>query len=202
MFEIRLSNWGDRARIIPVREHLRADLVGDLYEMLTWPTYHVHSAWHLPAGSKGPDRWDAGKIVAYGTLALCGDGVAEATEMVVLPDYRRRRLASRLRMTQLRDLNALGFPVLCQSARTPEGQAWCATHMDQLGPLPDGSMYYRGTTELMRDHLRARGVPPEREYFDEMLQHTQKKTKAAWAHLALLGRVAETQRAKVMLRSA
>ncbi len=204
---IRLLDWRDWQLVKPVRLYLDTPVPADLKEVLQWPTYHSHGVWEeikegVPATATTPEIPPVYRILAYGTIGLCADGKAEATEMVVLPEFQDRGLESWIRSVQCRDLPVLGFPVLYQAARSEAMQAWCATHMDRIGTLPDGSAYFRGEASVMRQRLAAQGAMSARHFDATILQQIERKREAAWAHLEKLHALADTQRAKLALRSA
>lgn len=146
---IRVGDWRDWREIQALRNLLDRPFDGGLYELLHWSTYHVHYAM--------PDGEDT--VIGFSSVRLLPDGAAEDAGTIVHPDWRRKGIASQLRLTQVRDLIEMGWSSLFVPVVTPEGRAWCDTHLDRLAEIEPAVTYYAGNCADVMNHLLDLGTP-------------------------------------------
>lgn len=186
---VRISDWRDWKEIQALRNLLPRPLDGGLYELLHWPLYHVHYA--MPV--------DSDEVVGFTSVVLAADGEAEDTGTVVAPLYRRKGVASQLRLTQLRDLVELGWHSLFVLVDTLEGEAWVQTYLDRVAATPNG-VYYGGGSVAAMEKLLDAGTPiPHPLSPDNRARLAHKATRAA-ENLSQLAKLAEQQYTQAKLR--
>jgi hypothetical protein len=185
MTRIQLADWRDWRPIHTLRRVLPRPLEGGLYELLNWPIYHVH----LASLDDEP--------VGFTSVVLWPDGAADDVGTVIAPPYRRQRIASELRATQVRDLTRMGWQRLYCAVPSDDPVAHaCATmHFGEaLGEVewPGGAPYrYHGAPlSLVASRLVERGVKtphPLSTKNDQKLQHKAERARADLNRLADLG---------------
>jgi GNAT superfamily N-acetyltransferase len=151
-FKIQLADWRDREPIEELRREWDLYVEGGLYEMLHWPTYHVHIA-----------RLD-GKVIGYVAATVHGDD-AEDAGGVTLGEFRRQGVAKALRATQMRDLVLLGCDRFFTAVRASNAPANAFARL-MCGPprdaadLPGVGLVYDYGSELqdIYDRLGAAGA--------------------------------------------
>lgn len=145
--KIRIADWRDWKEIQALRTMTPRPLEGGLYELLHWPTFHVHYA--MPEDSQ--------EIIGFTSVALLDGDVVEDAGTAVKPEWRRQGIASQLRLTQIRDLMEMGFHSLFTPTHTEEGADWARTHLTEIGTA--GTFpYFGGATTDVFTHLLDRGV--------------------------------------------
>lgn len=150
---IRLGDWRDRGEIQGLRRMLHRPLDGGLYELLNWPMYHTHIA------------VTDNRVVGLSSVILLPSGVADDIGTIVIPEYRRKYIASSLRGTQARDLLLMGYHTLyCAAPLTAEASAWCQQLMgDREAVIDNGTMpahgYYRVALHDLVQRLHQMSIP-------------------------------------------
>ena len=178
---IRLGDWRDHHGVQTLRkETLHSG--GGLYELLTWPVYHVHTA------IDGGDR-----VVGFTSVALFPDGLADDCGTVVAEDYRERGVASALRATQVRDLLVMGWAALYTAVPMGHagGMACARAHFgDPLGVLEVPGLppvaYFGGRLADVQARLTRAGASEPRPLSPPNTEKLRQKAAAARADLARL----------------
>ena len=178
---IRLGDWRDHVGI----QSLRRDTMvgnGGLYELLTWPIYHVHTA-----------IIDGDRVVGFTSVALFPDGTGDDCGTVVAEDYRERGLAGALRATQVRDLLVMGWTSLFVAVPTPNapGLACARKHFGEpldvlhADGLPSVA-YFGGPLSEIQARLTRAGVTEPRPLSPPNAEKLRQKAKAARTDFARL----------------
>mgnify|MGYP001593995728 CR=1 FL=1 len=145
---VRIADWRDWREIQELRNLLPSPFDGGLYELLHWPTYHVHYAMST----------NSNDVIGFTSVVLSIDGEAEDAGTIVAPAFRRQGIASQLRLAQLRDLIEMGWHSLFSLVPSLEGEAWTNTHLEHIASTPAGEYYGNGCVTAMTQLLDA-GVP-------------------------------------------
>ena len=193
---IRLADWRDREVIHPIRRLITRPMDGGLYELLNWPIYHVHVA------------AQDGRTVGFTSCILYGNGTADDAGTVVVPEFRRHRIASELRATQLRDLGVMGWTHLycAVPADSVEGLRMAHEHFGEpLGEVSVDSfpphLYYCSRVEQMYAKILDRGVRAPHPLSPKFIEALRLKAGKARADLQRLAVNQAFQLQKADLRS-
>lgn len=192
---IRLGDWRDHRPIDTLRKQGDGISGGGLYELLTWPVYHVHTA----------RRGD--EIIGFTSVALFPDGTADDCGTVVAEAERGRGIASALRGTQVRDLLVMGWRALyvAVSETNAPGQGCARAHFGE----PIGTMEVEGLTPMayfgdglatIQARLTTRGTTPPHPLSPPNLEKLRQKAALARQDLARLDTVGRLAFQKAALR--
>lgn len=187
---IRVADWRDWKEIQALRSQLQRPFDGGLYELLHWPTYHVHYA----MGEGDP------KVVGFTSVSLFPNYVAEDVGSFVVPESRGQKVASQLRLVQVRDLMEMGWHTLFVVADTDEYVNWAVKYMEQVGVLDDGSRYFVAPCADLMDRLLDDGVPAPHQLSPDNKARLGYKSGRAIQDLARLQALGLRQLHKELLR--
>lgn len=187
---IRVADWRDWKGIQALRSQLQRPFEGGLYELLHWPTYHVHYA----MAEQDPTA------VGFTSVSLLPNGLAEDVGSYVTPDLRGQGIASQLRLVQVRDLIEMGWLHLFVNADTDEYVNWAAKYMEPVGQLDDGSRYFGAACTDLMARLLDDGVPPPHQLSPDNRARLGYKSGRAVQDLARLQALSLRQIHKDVLR--
>lgn len=191
---IRVADWRDWKEIQALRSQLQRPFEGGLYELLHWPTYHVHYA--MPTEPAGDNR-----VIGFTSVSLLPNSIAEDVGSYVVPDQRDQTVASQLRLVQVRDLMEMGWSTIFVTADTDEYVAWAAKYMEPLGVLDNGARYFGSKCADLMDRLLDDEVPPPHQLSPDNRARLGYKGGRAIQDLARLQALSLRQLHKDMLRT-
>jgi GNAT superfamily N-acetyltransferase len=193
---IRLGDWRDHHGVQTLRKETLGS-GGGLYELLTWPVYHVHTA------IDGGDR-----VVGFTSVALFPDGTADDCGTVVAEDHRERGIGSALRATQVRDLLVMGWRTLYVAVPTPNeaGVACAKAHFGEaLGVITAEGLppvaYFGGPLAEIQARLTRAGAFEPRPLSPPNADKLRQKAEAARNDLAKLAAQGTLTVQKAQLRA-
>lgn len=188
---IRVADWRDWKEIQALRSQLQRPFDGGLYELLHWPTYHVHYAME----TENP------KVIGFTSVSLFPNGIAEDVGSFVLPEHRDQKVASQLRLVQVRDLMEMGWTEIFVNADTDEYVNWASKYMETVGVLDDGSRYFGASCSDLMNRLLDDGVPAPHQLSPDNKARLGYKAGRALQDLARLQALGLRQLHKELLRT-
>ena len=184
--KIQLADWRDHAEINKLRKQLIQFNDGGLYELLNWPTYHVHAARYKD------------DIIGFTSVRLLANGNAEDVGTIVNEEFRGQDVASELKLTQIRDLITMGWTHMFATVKTedaPAGLFARKLYGEPLGAIPGthlGDLEYFGANvyHIQKALHNVRQPFPLSVKNHERLLHKATKAYTELSQLSLLGDIA------------